>query len=241
MNNLMMKLRKHKANNTGLLILMILSITFIGIKFIEIYNNSFSGNRISELIFGLSTLVIFSLVSLWYERNKLSVVAHLVFFIGFLEPYLRDFYQSLLGASTNTNFLVLILGVVATIYIILKIFAHNSELRSNLPTVNRQISFLLIISLINVYFVETFSNVLVYLLIIILAMSSSNGKGALPVVILIYAQRLVATLNSAYLISGSQGLNTGQKINVLFNLLFIIIIIFYTIRLLKHEDRYYRY
>ncbi|HHX78778.1 MAG TPA: hypothetical protein GX695_03375 [Acholeplasmataceae bacterium] len=226
-------LREHKNNQTSLIIM-------VGIILVNLIYNFFNyldayGLRI-DIIFLLAPIIIFGGFALYYEKNKLSFVAHLILFIGLLEPYIREFYQMIfsVGSFGFSDFLIITIGAAMSIYTILKMIAHNNEIRTFIPRIKSNILFLLIIVLVNLYLLESLSHVLLFSLIMIAALFTSGAKMTLPVVLMIYIGRIVETVHFAYLLGGN--LSNQRQINIIVNTIIYVFIIAYTVKLMREEN-----
>lgn len=237
MNNLMNTLRSHKRNNVSFITLALLVVGFLAIMIIDILTN-LRTDKLVLLIFAIVIPILIGLIALWYEKRGQSLVAHVLFFVFFLEGFFKEFVDVIFGGVQPLNIVYTVLGAAAGIYIILKVIAHFNEVRASVPIITRAVGVLIVISLINVYIDQNFTAVLTYGLIILLAVATGNGKSALPVVILIYANRVQTTLYSAY---RSVGLNSNQKINIVINVLFAAFFIYMAVKLLREDEYNNRY
>lgn len=232
-NSLFSILRGHKKNKMGFFILIGLSALIIGYQLIEYIN--LIGFDV-QIIFLLAPILITVGFSLYYEYNKLSFIAHLIFFTGLLEPYIRDFYAMIFQSGTldfATTFTTMV-GALISVYMILKMIAHNQEIKSFIPSIRRNIMFLLVLVLINLYLLESLQASLVLLLLIIMALLTGGPKMTLPLVLMIYITKIVSAIHVAYLIGNNLG--NYNKTNLMVNVVIYVLMIYYTIRLMREED-----
>lgn len=230
---IMATLRSHKNNNMGLVILFFMSIYFIGINLVEYINDI--GFNFSAVIL-LLVLSISSGLALYFEYRKQSVVAHLIFFVLMLEPFLRTFYNLMFSTSTVEviYFLKTLIGAIASIYVIMKIIAHNNEIKTYVPQIKRSILVLLVIVLINQYLMESIYTSLIYALFMITAIFTGGGKMSLPIVFAIYLQKTVLLVEQAYIFRDM--LTGSMQFNMIINAVIYVLIMYYTVKLLREED-----
>src|SRR5690554_1402588 len=222
---IMATLRSHKNNNMGLVILFFMSIYFIGINLVEYINDI--GFNFSAVIL-LLVLSISSGLALYFEYRKQSVVAHLIFFVLMLEPFLRTFYNLMFSTSTVEviYFLKTLIGAIASIYVIMKIIAHNNEIKTYVPQIKRSILVLLVIVLINQYLMESIYTSLIYALFMITAIFTGGGKMSLPIVFAIYLQKTVLLVEQAYIFRDM--LTGSRQFNMIINAVIYVLIMYYT-------------
>lgn len=226
-------LREHKNNQMSLIIMVgiiLVNLIYNFFNYLDVYGLSI------DIIFLLAPIIIFGGFALYYEKNNLSFVAHLILFIGLLEPYIREFYQMIFsfGSFGFLDFLIITIGAAMSIYTILKMIAHNNEIRTFIPRIKSNILFLLIIVLVNLYLLESLSHVLLFSLIMIAALFTSGAKMTLPVVLMIYIARIVETVHFAYLLGGN--LRNQAQMNIIVNTIIYVFIIAYTVKLMREED-----
>lgn len=235
--NLMSTLREHKQSKMSFALLA-LSVVVILIMSLIIRYDAVGFDL--TLLFVVINVAIIGGAALYYESRNLSFFAHLIVLILFLEPNLRGFYNFIfdfIGGRYPSllNFINLIIGTILSIYMILKLIAHNSEIKSFFPSFNRRILTLLAIVLIGLYLINDFSTVLLYAFLMIIAALTGGSKMTLPVVLMIYLARLSNIVQTATLFRA--GLTGAQQTNIIINSIFYIFIIYYTIRLMREEDQ----
>lgn len=226
-------LRDHKKTNVSLLILLGFSILLIGYQLIDLFD--YYGFDI-QVLFIIAPFIIFAVLALYYEHNKMSFAAHLIFFVGLLEPYIRNFYQMIFqtGTINITVFLTTTIGALIAVYAILKMIAHNREIKTYMPAIKRSILFLLAIVLINIYLIESLEQSLIILLMMGAALLTGGAKMSLPIVLMVYINKIVSAVYLAYIYNNNLG-NVNQT-NLLINSIIYVLIIFYTVRLMREED-----
>lgn len=184
------KLGLQKENGTGFTILLVLTVFFI---FVNVYNPILfwirNGgpitNNIINILRTLAPALIFGLIALILEKKKASFASHLLFFSIFLSNYPR-----LLFSNYNYDaigFIFFFVGLIASIYTIVKMVAHFNEVDLFNRSLDRTIMVFLFLGLLRVYFDNGFANAMVMLVVMLAIMTTTKTRELLPLVAGIYA------------------------------------------------------
>ena len=228
---LLATLREQKATKVSFYLLIVTILITIAMNVVSYYLvRGFTWS----LFFSQFIVLIIGATALYYENRGLSFVAHGVVLILLLEPYLRELYSLLFtafgGGVPIETIIQILIGSVLSIYMILKMVAHNRELNLYLPKINYNILTLLLIVLLNIYLFDNLASALIYLLLMVFAVLSGGGHLALPIVLMIYFGRLTNTLHTAFILRNQAPATLGL------NALIYVVIIYYTIRLMRYND-----
>lgn len=222
---------EHKRNGTGFNILLMLSILIFTIELFPIFANLGTINyQIALSLISIVLIVIIRLaVPLVLEKTGNSLAAHAILFAFFLPNYIRDiFYIS--GSFDAFEFITFMLGILMSIYAILKIHAHSNEFKTYFSKPSQPVMIILMISLIRVYLDSGFDTLAVYLILFAVILMSANQMETLPLALSIYGVSLVNNLHRLFL-------NVQAPFQTYFGIIFSIII---NLLLISYIIRVYR-
>lgn len=180
------KLYLQKENGQAFTILLVMTLVFVAVALyepIQMLIAGVSNYYLSFIYTVLSTLALASL-PLILEKKRASFSAHLLFFTLFLKDYLRDIFSN--QSFTPLGFIILMVGLVASFYVIVKLFTHFDELNKYIRRIDRLILVLIILALFRIYFDVSFEAMMTYSLILISISLSSDTKEVLPFVAVVY-------------------------------------------------------
>lgn len=210
------RLRDHKENNTGFIILALMTIVFSVLK---VYETVSITNNIGPIVF--SVLLLLPIIALIFilEKKGASFAAHFIFFSFFVADDIANMFifgnYPFLPAEQKIK---IILGFFASIYVILKLIAHKYEIKGFIPGLKQQIIVLIILSLLDVYFTGGFSQMTVSILIYAAILSTTKSKETLLYVMTIFSIELLNNLNSLI-----NSLSTLGMFNIILSILSIFI------------------
>lgn len=191
--NISERLRSHKENNTGFIILSIMTLVFASLK---IYETISLTNHLGSIIFSILVLLPLIALVLVLEKKGASFAAHFIFFSFFIADDIASMFvlgnYPYLPAAQKIK---IILGFFASIYVILKLLAHKYEIKGFIPGLKQQIIILIILSLLDVYFTGGFSQMSVSVLIYAAILSTTKSKESLLYVMTIFSIELLSRLN----------------------------------------------
>lgn len=227
------KLNLQKENGTSYKILFAITVFFIiASVFDPVVSIIRNGFDIDILIFIVSLLVpslIYGFVILFLEKKRASFSAHLLLFAIFLSNYPRLIFQVGFGTFNLLQFLIVLLGFAASIYVIFKLIAHYNEFNTYGRSIDRVIGIFMILALIRVYFSDSFSDAMMMLVIMFTIILTVKQKEVLPLVGAVYAISIFDDIMSLFLFSNGQTIDFFLSIT--FSLLVSSYILYRTITL----------
>ena len=227
---------EHKRTGQGFTILLILSILLFGIEFYPILSAPFTFNTefVLLLIYLIIVTIIKLAVPLVLERKRISFAAHLTLIAFFLPNYLRDIF-SLSNQMDLFSFTTLLLGVLMSVYALLKLYAHSNEIKTYISKPNPGLSIILLISLIKVYLDYSFQTMVVYLLLFFIIIITTNAIEILPLSISIYSVSLASNLYRLFMNTQAP---TGVYLNIMFSIIINLVMLVYIIKIYRDYHSY---
>lgn len=227
---------EHKRTGLGFTILLLMSIFIFGMELLPILSGPFNFDIDFALllIYLIAVTIIKLAVPLILERKGNSFAAHLTLIAFFLPNYLRDIF-SLSQQTDLLGFLTLFLGVIMSIYALLKLYAHNNEIKTYLSKPNPALSIILIISLIKVYLDSSFQAMAVYLLLFFVIIITTNSIEILPLSISIYATSLASNLYRLFINAQAQ---TSVYLSIMFSIIINLVMLVYIIKIYRDYHSY---
>lgn len=222
---------EQKRNGTGFTILLVLSIIIFSITFYPVIANigTLNYDLTLAIINIILTLLIRLAVPLVLEKTGNSLAAHTVLLALFLPNYIRDiFYVS--GNYNTIEFISFMAGILMSIYAILKIYAHSSEIKTYFSKPSQPIIIILLISLIRIYLDSGFNTLAVYLILFAVILMSSNQMETLPLALSIYGVSLVNNLTRLFL---NVQAPFSTYLSIIFSIVINILLILYIIRVYR--------
>lgn len=228
------KLYLQKENGQSFLILLIMTIVFVAVELYMPVRLLVADFKIYYLTFILITLttLAFAALPLILEKKRASFSAHLLFFTLFLKNYIRQVFTN--QQLEPLSFIILILGLIASFYIVIKLFTHFDELNKYIRRIDRTILILVILGLFRVYFDSSFELMMTFLLIMISISLSTDTKEMLPFVAVIYFNVTLGYI--IQLFSMTKG-SFGQYLIIALNLIVSILIIYKTVQLYLEKSK----
>lgn len=214
---------KHKENGTSLTILIIIVVLFSGLKIYDSIPN-FQNINFVNLTFNILNMILFATLIILIEKKGSSFTSHFILLAFYLGNYIYLLFN---GSSTNNpvNTLTVVLGVIASVYAGLKMFAHQDEIKKYVPAASRTILVLIIFSLIDVYMNSGFDKLLVFILLYISILTTLKVKETLLMVIMIFSMQLFGDLN--LLIISFRIIDPLDLIRLIISILFTLFFIYY--------------
>jgi len=227
---------EHKRTGLGFTILLLISILLFGLELYPILSVSITFNI--EFVLSLIYIVVITLIKLAIplvlERKGNSFAAHLTLIAFFLPNYLRDiFYLS--NQTDLFGFLTLFLGVIMSVYALLKLYAHSNEIKTYISKPNPGLSIILLISLIKVYLDYSFQTMVVYLLLFFIIIITTNAIEILPLSISIYGVSLATNIYRLFMNTQAA---TGVYLNIMFSIIINLVMLVYILKIYRDYHSY---
>lgn len=243
--NLKERIKETKETGLSLTILIILNAIFVLTKVLSYSFANLNFSQIMIILLSIMTVVTFSLASIIFESKGQSVVAHSILLVVFLGNYFRDLYTFIVS-NYQIDFLTLmeiLIGVLASVYAVLKIWVHRDELKKYVRRPNDLVFILTILALLSIYISSGFNNLVVFSLLFLAIITSAKSKELLILVLVIFINSFARDLSFLFypnFFDQSAGLIIKAFIYLLIDGLIITYTFLYYIRD-KDDDDYIEY
>lgn len=232
------KLKEHKHTNVSINILIGISV-FILINSVLPFLRNLDQFNYDFLISFISTILITLVViapAFIFELKKRSFASHLILFAFYLNEYIIKIFDTSQRYQT-IDALILFFGLAASIYTLLKMYAHKEEITDFTRVNNRNVDIIVIISLIKVFLdSKSFASMSVYLIIYIVILMSMKKIDTLILSLSIYSKSLI---NNVYFLFSNATSQSSLYVNTIFSIILNLVIIYFIYITYKREDNYY--
>lgn len=228
------KLYLQKENGQAFTILLVMTLIFVAVSLyapVQLLIQGVSGYYLTFIYVLLSTLA-FAALPLILEKKRASFSAHLLFLTIFLKDYLKGIFSN--QSYTPLSFIILIVGLIATFYVVVKLFTHFDELNKYIRRIDRMILILMVLALFRIYFDSSFESMMTYLLILISISLSTDTKEVLPFVTVVYFN---ATLMYLVRLFSYTSAPIDQYLIIFLNIAISIFIIYKSVTLYLDKSR----
>lgn len=235
--NIFDKLKSHKDSNLSFTLLILLVVVFTGFKVADMLDLFMVTNNIVTLLFSILTIVP-PIVVIILLHNKDGVFAsHFLLFILFLANYLSMMFNFNMFSGSTLSAIESLLGIFASIYVLMKLYAHRGEINKYTQQVNRNIIILIVLALIDVYLTSYFAQTMVYLVLFGAVITSMKSREALLIVLMIFIGQIIRDVND--LVIGLKVMSNPDLIVSILSIAISLYITYYTYKLYISSDTYH--
>lgn len=234
------RIREHKETGLSKTIYLLIGLfILINAMYLEVINiNKIDYYGVIILISTLLITLIPLVAGFIFEKEKKIFTSHFILFAFFLNTYIPRIFN-LNQRLDLVDYLFLILGLVLSLYSLLKMYIHKNELSNYIEKPTQQIMIVIIITLIKVFLDSSFNFTAVYILIYLAILLSSKEINALILSLLVYTTSLVNNLTMLFVnVNAPAAVYYNITLSIIINII-MIVFIFNIYRNRKSNDNIY--